>query len=687
MGKASAAKKAAQATAKAENAVGKSKKPAAAAPDSPPVTRIQRLSVQDDTGTPQDPIPEGAPIQEHTQGTPASAWSWRNLFRFRRLPWWVLFLLAAFLLAKSQMLLDSPCAVLGISSPVTRSKVSRAYRSLTLCTHPDKLSAEAQVRGAVLFARATHARDDLMAQVNQARGRGTVYCKSNEIEQFIWSITSELLVMLSAMGWSEWGDVGNYLTKFGWDIVTFESGVLNTILFVAFFWGIIKYIFSFLAYLCQQGPFRVVASVGSSIIFALIPTALLLICSPFMRVWGFFDEHFARRRIECTEPLEGITGEYSFVNQVIPVAEPDPEEGLTGLFTNALQNITRRPNILNLRVLHSIRRGYMYERVQRILHLNVANHQFDFLITLTKPVIPLVMLLATGQVFSGAVVHMGIGWSLRNMAPAIGHESLHVFTFAIGVFHSLLGASAAQIEHSADSNSPLVLAWSGSFHDVVAVANIAFLGATVASLPNLGNSPMFSASFGAGIATRIILAEAVTGTGLESWFSDFMMAQFNVMLHNSQEVTARAVEGVGDCAGGPLRMLFGELPAATLLTLAVKLLLMVIPVLCCLQWASKCYSEIKYYSVHDPLLAGDAQNPSLKSMPRMMLSGWLCMANLAQCYLLWVYRLEAPNGPLGNLWVLVLLGCLFESSLSLYDLTANNTLRQGFFLLLFLGLP
>ena len=49
--------------------------------------------------------------------------------------------------------------------------------------------------------------------------------------------------------------------------------------------------------------------------------------------------------------------------------------------------------------------------------------------------------------------------------------------------------------------------------------------------------------------------------------------------------------------------------------------------------------------------------------------------------------LQAPNGPLGNLWVLVLLGCLFESSLSLYDLTANNTLRQGFFLLLFLGLP
>ena len=159
------------------------------------------------------------------------------------------------------------------------------------------------MRGGVLFARATRARDDLMAQVNQARGRGTVYCKSNEIEQFIWSITCELLVLLSAMGWSEWGDVGNYLTKVGWDIVTFESGVLNTILFVAFFWGIIKYIFSFLAYLCQQGPFRVVASVGSSIIFALIPTGLLLVCSPFMRVWGFFDEYFARRRTECIEPL------------------------------------------------------------------------------------------------------------------------------------------------------------------------------------------------------------------------------------------------------------------------------------------------------------------------------------------------------------------------------------------------
>ena len=33
----------------------------------------------------------------------------------------------------------------------------------------------------------------------------------------------------------------------------------------------------------------------------------------------------------------------------------------------------------------------------------------------------------------------------------------------------------------------------------------------------------------------------VTGTGLESWFSDFMMAQFNVMLHNSQEVSLAAI--------------------------------------------------------------------------------------------------------------------------------------------------
>lgn len=82
------------------------------------------------------------------------------------LPWWVVLLLSIYLLVKLSLYLESPCGTLGIYAPVTRSKISKAFRTVSTCTHPDKLishSASDVHRGELLFKRASDARDKLNA--------------------------------------------------------------------------------------------------------------------------------------------------------------------------------------------------------------------------------------------------------------------------------------------------------------------------------------------------------------------------------------------------------------------------------------------------------------------------------------------------------------------------------------------
>ena len=76
---------------------------------------------------------------------------------------------------------DSPCAVLGVSSPAGKRGVTKAYRALSMCTHPDRLvsfDAEGKVRGEVLFTRATEARDTLQAWM-ETGGRRRDNCREN----------------------------------------------------------------------------------------------------------------------------------------------------------------------------------------------------------------------------------------------------------------------------------------------------------------------------------------------------------------------------------------------------------------------------------------------------------------------------------------------------------------------------
>ena len=86
-------------------------------------------------------------------------------------PWWAVLILSLYALLKMGMTLEHPCGILGTWSPITRAKVSKSYRSVSICTHPDKLvgrSASDIERGGMLFARASEARDQLQGTMKHA---------------------------------------------------------------------------------------------------------------------------------------------------------------------------------------------------------------------------------------------------------------------------------------------------------------------------------------------------------------------------------------------------------------------------------------------------------------------------------------------------------------------------------------
>ena len=60
------------------------------------------------------------------------------------LPWWVVLLVTCYLLLKVGLSLEHPCSVLGVWSPVTRGQISKRYREISMCTHPDRLGSKVE---------------------------------------------------------------------------------------------------------------------------------------------------------------------------------------------------------------------------------------------------------------------------------------------------------------------------------------------------------------------------------------------------------------------------------------------------------------------------------------------------------------------------------------------------------------
>ena len=125
-----------------------------------------------------------------------------------------------------------------------------------------------------------------------------------------------------------------------------------------------------------------------------------------------------------------------------------------------------------------------------------------------------------------------------------------------------------------------MLQWTWSHHDVLAVANLVLLGSTYQAAAMQGNEPLFTTSFAVGVAMRVLLHNAF---GSSAPHINALIKHFRVVIDPAEESLTSSGGGVGDCGGGPFRIV-----SAAEFTLAVslvfKVFLLVLPVLYTLQW-------------------------------------------------------------------------------------------------------
>jgi len=636
----------------------------------------------------------------------------RDYFAWRPLPWWIVFFGGIFLLTKLQIVYnDSPCAVLGTQGPVSMSEIKKAFRTLSMCTHPDRLrgrlkrppTAAEERRGEIIFNRASAAKDEL-SRVLKGRADKRVPCYQGELEMAMWQFISQAGKAIGGLG------IGDYMTigmDLFWNIVTFEAGFLNTclsLLWMAFLLRIVK---QFLLYLWRLGIIRGVLAVVTTVIIGPIPTVLHFIFLPFFRFYTFAtgvyrdlrpvvadapDDEKQDDKKTDTEPaapvLTSAMKAAAAANQELPhrgirqrkKKETDEEKKAKNeaLLAEAPEREHQEEIV--------VPGGRMPEGIFKCINMsfrepikarqNAANAvQFDLLLILTKPIIPLIMLIASGQVWNGLFSSLFIGHALRKWVPQMGYEAHHLLCMFFGSMHTLLGVSASQVEDYANREGAKVLqlAWTWSFKDVLAIMHMCLLGSTVTAASSLGNEPSYASSFAAGIALRIALAQdSVKGQAVFQFASrkiEEKLKLAGVVIVASEEVVAYSGDGIGDCGGGPFRMMLGDGAQSLWASRILKVLLMVMPLMATCQWLLR--------TVHAGKMLGKRRKTT-RFVQRLI----LFVLGLLQCFLFANLELNAGNGALGNFWVAMLFGCVGESLFCTYDV--RGPVRQIVFLLLFL---
>eukprot|EP00124_Ichthyophonus_hoferi_P000662 Ihof_evm9s26 gene=Ihof_evmTU9s26 len=220
--------------------------------------------------------------------------------------------------------------------------------------------------------------------------------------------------------------------------------------------------------------------------------------------------------------------------------------------------------------------------------------QFEFFLHLTKNIIPLITVALFGEAFNGLLFSVVIGWVVRRF-PQMGYETLHLWCFAFGLAHTYLGLSASEIISKSEGNGGvIVLSWTWAFRDMITLAVLAAQGAIFAAATGMGNEPLFTSSFTAGIAARLWVYEWVSylqidGSQLLSAIGvDPSTLPFTIA--NEADASIRATFSIGSCGGGPLRALAGDY--STWAAFYVKLACVILPVLYTLQWSVRFYLAV-----------------------------------------------------------------------------------------------
>eukprot|EP00429_Kryptoperidinium_foliaceum_P011624 CAMPEP_0176039002 /NCGR_PEP_ID=MMETSP0120_2-20121206/19332_1 /TAXON_ID=160619 /ORGANISM="Kryptoperidinium foliaceum, Strain CCMP 1326" /LENGTH=705 /DNA_ID=CAMNT_0017372397 /DNA_START=106 /DNA_END=2223 /DNA_ORIENTATION=+ len=651
----------------------------------------------------------------------------RDYFRWRPLPWWLCFVGGIFLLTKLQLVYnDSPCAVLGTQSPVTTSDVKRAFRTLSLCTHPDRLRGRLkrpptpaeERRGEILFNRASAAKDEL-TKVLKLSKKKEVKCYEGELEMAVVAFFTQVGSALGSLGVYDYLDIAKGVA---WNLLTFESGFVHTlltVLWLAFVYRILK---QFLVYLWRMGVIWGSIALVTTVVIGPLPTVLNFLFLPAMRLGAFCKAAVSGPRLSPPEAVSGAepaddaaarkpegATEASVAAPApstanMAVAQDTPGRGTLqrrkkkeseeekasrnqDLLTKANEAptshlVAEAGGVAEVAFSDAIMPGNIWACVNRYhkdpvkaRQAAAAAVQFDILLILTKPVIPLFMLIALGQVWNGLLSSMLIGHALRRWVPQMSYEAHHLLCAFFGMVHTLLGVTSSQVEDYAnrDGQKILHLAWSWSFKDVLSVVHMCQLGATVTAMSALGNEPSYAASFASGIAMRIALGQdSIRGLGVMKAAASWVEVQFKelgISLDAADEVVAYSGQGIGDCGGGPFRMLFGDVSQAQIAAIVLKAWLMLIPLTSSLQWVQRAIN------------AGRLLGKRWKTT-RFVQRAVLAALGLIQCGMIATSELNASNGALANFWVAMLLGCVGESLLCTYDI--RGSVRQLFFTIMFL---
>eukprot|EP00930_Biecheleria_cincta_P007053 TRINITY_DN108196_c0_g1_i1.p1 TRINITY_DN108196_c0_g1~~TRINITY_DN108196_c0_g1_i1.p1 ORF type:complete len:684 (-),score=127.37 TRINITY_DN108196_c0_g1_i1:20-2038(-) len=632
-------------------------------------------------------------------------------FRWRPLPWWLCFLTGIFLLTKLQIVYnDSPCAVLGIQSPVTSADLKKAFRTLSMCTHPDRLrgrlgrqpTAAESRRGEIIFSRASAAKEELTKMLRHTKSK-ELQCYQGELELAVFGLFKQVGQALSALGLNDYFEMGIDLL---WNLVTFEAGFFNTLLSILWMSFLFKLVKQFLTYLWRMGIINGSIAFVTTVVIGPIPTIVHFFVLPLFRLVVFCRTMLKEYRPdlvpdqqtsseEADSAATNVTASVAAkaANKDLPArhirqrkkkesdeeVEQKKQALLTGEEKQATANKEQAENqaVKVTPMPDSAWQCVMLSQEKPVnARQNAANAvQFDLLLILTKPVIPLIMLISLGQVWNGLISSMIVSHLLRKWVPQMSYEAHHLLCTFFGAVHTLLGVTASQVEDYANSDTRKVLhlAWSWSLKDVLSVMHMCQLGAVVTGMSAMGNEPSFAASFASGLALRIALGQdSFQGSRLgkiaSEWFQG-SLKDLGVSLDAAEEVVASSGGGIGDCGGGPFRMLFGDGPMAGFAATALKVWLLLIPTMSAAQWFMR------------TVQAGKMLGKRWK-LTRFIQRLILCVLGFMQIFLFASFELNASNGALGNFWVAMMIGCVGESLLSTYDV--RGPVRQIIFLLLFL---
>ena len=205
------------------------------------------------------------------------------------LPWWVILLLSVYLLLKLGMTLEHPCGILGTHAPVSRGQVSKAFRTLSMCTHPDKLmgySASDVRRGELLFKRASAARDQLLAALRDEEGEGQALASCDtQLDAAIYQGVMLLGGWLFETGASS---IFYSIFNFFWELCTFQYDISTTVSCALLSMTVFRTLQGLLSFIFATGPITALFSIVTYSVIGPLPSLYRLVVLPPVRLHVFF---------------------------------------------------------------------------------------------------------------------------------------------------------------------------------------------------------------------------------------------------------------------------------------------------------------------------------------------------------------------------------------------------------------